>query len=142
MEDEYTLLYASAWPAMRFAEVYYTLAECKLRAGDKQGAANLINTVRKRNFENGNDPNPVTASNLDMYRMADEWMIEFLGEGRRRTDLIRFGFYVTEKWWDHEPSNDKNKNRFPIGDTVLGSNSMLKQNPGYASENVLSPEEM
>lgn len=142
MEDEYTLLYSSAWPAIRYAEVYYTLAECKLRTGDKKGAADLINEVRKRNFENQNDPNPVTVSNLDMYRMADEWMIEFIGEGRRRTDLIRMGFFVTEKWWDHEPSNDKNKNRFPIGDTVLGSNSLLKQNPGYASENVLSPEEM
>lgn len=142
MEDEYTLLYASAWPAIRYAEVYYTLAECKLRAGDKKGAAELINTVRKRNFKDGEDPNPVTAANLDMYRMADEWMIEFLGEGRRRTDLIRMGFYVTEKWWDHEPSNDNNKNKFPIGDSVLGSNSLLKQNPGYATENVLSADEM
>jgi len=141
-EEEYGLLYGAGWPAIRYAEVYYTLAECKLRAGDKKGAADLINEVRKRNFEGGNDPNPVTASNLDMYRMADEWMIEFLGEGRRRTDLIRMGFYVTEKWWDHEPSNDKNMIRFPIGDSVLGANALLKQNPGYASENVLSPEEM
>ena len=70
-------------PNVRLTEVYYTLAECKLRKGDKQGAADLINAVRKRYFDGGADPNPVTASNLDKYRMLDEWLIEFLGEGRR-----------------------------------------------------------
>ncbi len=33
--------------------------------------------------------------------MIDEWGIEFLGEGRRRTDLIRWDMFVTEAWWDH-----------------------------------------
>ena len=42
-------------PIIRLAEVYYMLAECKMRNGDKQGAADLINTVRKRYFEGGND---------------------------------------------------------------------------------------
>ncbi len=59
---------------------------------DRKGdAAELINKVRARNFADGKDPNPVTAANLDKYRLADEWMIEFLGESRRRTDLIRWG---------------------------------------------------
>ncbi len=34
----------------RLAEVYYTLAECKLRAGDVDGAKNLVNQVRQRYF--------------------------------------------------------------------------------------------
>ncbi|MFQ9022009.1 MAG: RagB/SusD family nutrient uptake outer membrane protein [Parabacteroides merdae] len=45
-------------PVIRLAEIYYMLAECKMRAGDKQGAADLINTVRKRYFEDGVDPDP------------------------------------------------------------------------------------
>jgi hypothetical protein len=35
---------------IRLAEVYYTLAECKFRAGDKEGAAKLLNVVRKRYY--------------------------------------------------------------------------------------------
>lgn len=112
----------------------YVLAECKMRAGDKQGAADLINTVRKRYFEDGVDPDPVTAANLDKYRMLDEWQLEFLAEGRRRTDLIRWDAYVTEDWWDHKATNNPNLNRFPIHYSLIGANNLLEQNPGYGSK--------
>lgn len=118
-------------PVIRLAEVYYMLAECKLRAGDKPAAASLINEVRKRNFTGGIDPDPVTATNLDEYRMLDEWMVEFLGEGRRRTDLIRWDKFVTEPWWDHIPSNNVNLNRYPIPSNAISGNNSLLQNPGY-----------
>lgn len=118
-------------PIIRLAEVYYMWAECKMRLGDKQGAADLINHVRKRYFEGGNDPDPVTAANLDKYRMLDEWMMEFVGEGRRRTDLVRWDAYVTEDWWDHKATNNKDLNRFPIHYSVLEANQKLEQNPGY-----------
>lgn len=119
-------------PVFRLAEAYYMLAECKMRTGDKAGAAALINKVRKRYFPDG-DPDPVTASNLDEWRMLDEWMIEFLGEGRRRTDLIRWNKYTTESWWDH-PADGADKahfNRFPIPEQAMGSNNLIEQNPGY-----------
>lgn len=118
-------------PVIRLAEVYYMLAECKMRLGKKQEAADLINHVRKRYFEGGNDPDPVTAANLDKYRMLDEWMMEFVGEGRRRTDLVRWDAYVTEDWWDHKATNNKDLNRFPIHYSVLEANQKLEQNPGY-----------
>lgn len=118
-------------PIIRLAEVYYMWAECKMRLGDKQGAADLINHVRKRYFEGGNDPDPVTVANLDKYRMLDEWMMEFVGEGRRRTDLVRWDAYVTEDWWDHKATNNKDLNRFPIHYSVLEANQKLVQNPGY-----------
>ena len=118
-------------PIIRLAEVYYMLAECKMRLGKKQEAADLINHVRKRYFEGGNDPDPVTVANLDKYRMLDEWMMEFVGEGRRRTDLVRWDAYVTEDWWDHKATNNKNLNRFPIHYSVLEANQKLEQNPGY-----------
>lgn len=132
-QDEYKLKGNPDVPVMRLAEVYYTLAECKMRAGDKQGAANLINTVRKRYFPNG-DPDPVTAANLDKYRMLDEWQVEFLGEGRRRTDLVRWNAYVTEDWWDHKATNNPNLNRFPIHYSIIGANNLLEQNPGYGGK--------
>lgn len=129
-QDEFNKMFDPDIPFMRLTEAYYTLAECKMRSGDKEGAAKLINTVRKRYFKSA-DPNPVTAANLDKYRMLDEWMIEFLGEARRRTDLIRWGAYVTENWWDHTATNNENFNRFPLYYTIIGANNLLKQNPGY-----------
>lgn len=119
-------------PVFRLAEVYYMLAECKWRAGDKAEAAGLINDVRKRYFTAG-DPDPATASNLDQWRMLDEWLLEFIGEGRRRTDLVRCDVYTTESWWDH-PADGPDRahlNRFPISEEAMGSNNLIKQNPGY-----------
>ena len=129
--DDKLLRWNPDCPVIRLSEIYYMLAECELRAGDRKTAAGLINQVRGRNFEGGVDPNPVTADNLDEYRMLDEWMIEFLGEGRRRTDLIRWDKFVTESWWDHTPLNDKNKNLFPIPNSAISPNNLIEQNPGY-----------
>ena len=129
--DDKLLRWNPDCPVIRLSEIYYMLAECELRAGDKKTAAGLINQVRGRNFEGGADPNPVTADNLDEYRMLDEWMSEFLGEGRRRTDLIRWDKFVTESWWDHTPLNDKNKNLFPIPNSAISANNLIEQNPGY-----------
>lgn len=128
---ERNLLWEPNIPIMRLTEFYYTLAECELRANNKTEAARLINEVRSRYFIDTPDPNPVQPASLDKYRMLDEWKIEFLVESRRRTDLIRWNCYVTEDWWDHKASNDKNKNRFPIDERSMSANPLLKQNPGY-----------
>ncbi len=130
-QDEYKEKGNPDIPVIRLSEIYYMLAECKMRANDKQGAADLINTVRLRYFEDGVDPDPVTAANLDKYRMLKEWKLEFLGEGRRRTDLVRWDAYVTEDWWDHKATNNPNLNRFPIHYNVIGANNLIEQNPGY-----------
>ena len=133
-QDEFNRMFDPDVPIIRLAEIYYMLAECKMRAGDNQGATDLINEVRKRYFENGNDSDPVTAANLDKYRMLKEWMQEFLAEGRRRTDLIRWDAYVTENWWDHKATNNANFNRFPIHYSIIGANNLLEQNPGYGNK--------
>jgi hypothetical protein len=119
-------------PVIRFTEIQYMLAECKYHSGNKAAAAALINEVRARYFVDA-DPDPVTDENLDKYRLADEWLIEFLGEGRRRTDLIRWGMFTTEAWWDH-PADGAGKahyNRFPIYESIMNANKLLVQNPGY-----------
>lgn len=129
--NDNTLRWGADMPVIRLAELYYMAAECRFRDGDAAGAAELINSVRKRNFSNGADPNPVTAQNLDKYRFLDEWSIEFLGEGRRRTDLIRWKAFTTEEWWDHAPSNSDHLNRFPVPNEAIAGNNNLTQNPGY-----------
>ena len=104
-----------------------------MRAGDTESAATLINKVRSRYFTDGNDPNPVTAANLDKWRMLDEWLIEFLGECRRRTDLIRWNEFIEGEWWDHTPDGSINKHKklFPIADYILDASDVIDQNPGY-----------
>ncbi|ULT22242.1 RagB/SusD family nutrient uptake outer membrane protein [Sphingobacterium sp. E70] len=55
---------------------------------------------------------------------------EFIFEGFRRDDLIRFGKFYSESWWDHKPSNES-KVLYPIPQRQLDLNPNLKQNPGY-----------
>lgn len=122
------------YPLVRLAEIKYMYAECLYRMGGQaniEEACRQINEVRARNFPDRLDPDPVTPENLDKYRFLDEWLVEFLGEKRRRTDLIRWGAYVHEDWWDHKASHEEYKNRFPISDQAISSNNLLKQNPGY-----------
>jgi hypothetical protein len=124
-------------PTIRYAEIEYMLAEIAFNQGDQTTAAELINAVRARYFITS-DPNPVTAANLDKYRLADEWLIEFLCEGRRRTDLVRWGMFTTESWWDH-PADGPGKeylNRFPIPQSAIDASkdTELKQNPGYTTK--------
>ncbi|MEJ5090850.1 RagB/SusD family nutrient uptake outer membrane protein [Sphingobacterium faecium] len=126
-----TLRWGADMPVIRLAEIYYMLAECEFRIGDKSKAVTLINEVRKRNFKDHIDLNPVTMANIDQYRFLDEWSIEFLGEGRRRTDLIRWKAFTTENWWDHSPSNSIHLNRFPVPNQAIAGNNKLEQNPGY-----------
>ncbi|WP_345330336.1 RagB/SusD family nutrient uptake outer membrane protein [Mucilaginibacter defluvii] len=122
----------SAYAEVRLSEAYYSLAECLYRKGDKAGAAMQLNQVRKRNFPD-NSPSLYTAdgSQLTDQEMLDEWGREFLGENRRRTDLIRWGVFNTGTWWDKKPDADSHTAIFPIGQKTLSLNTKLKQNPGY-----------
>lgn len=123
---------ASAYAEIRLAEVYYSLAECKYREGDKAGAAALLNAVRKRNYPVGS-PSLYQAdgSQLTDQEMLDEWGREFLVEGRRRTDLIRWGKFNTGTWWDKQPDADDHTKIYPIGQSVFNLSPQLIQNPGY-----------
>lgn len=122
----------SAYAEIRLSEIYYTLAECRYRAGDKAGAANYLNQVRKRNFP-ANSPSLYTpdGSQLTDQEMLDEWGREFIGENRRRTDLIRWGVFTTGTWWDKKPDGDKHTEIFPIGRDIMNVNPQFKQNQGY-----------
>ncbi|SFS70852.1 RagB/SusD family nutrient uptake outer membrane protein [Sphingobacterium wenxiniae] len=123
---------ASAYAEIRLAEVYYSLAECKFRAGDKVGAATLLNAVRKRNYPEGSTSLYLTSGvQLTEQELIDEWGREFLVEGRRRIDLIRWGKFNTGVWWDKQADADDHTKIYPIGQEVLGLLPHYEQNPGY-----------
>lgn len=115
---------------IRLAEIYYSLAECKYKAGDKAGAAKLLDAVRKRNFSASDwaaQSYEADIAKLTDQEFIDEWGREFLGEHRRRTDLVRWGKF-SEAWWDKaQDKTDKDYEVFPIPSRVLNTNRLLKQ---------------
>ena len=122
----------SDYAEIRLAEVYYMLAECKFRAGDKATAATLLNTVRARYYPAGSPSlYPAGGGTLTEQELLDEWGREFIGEGRRRIDLVRFGKYNNSPWWDKTPDSDDHTKIFPIPQNALNVSPQLKQNPGY-----------
>lgn len=118
----------------RLTEIYFNKAEAIMRKGGgiaTQEAVDLINASRKRAFK-GEDwaKAAYTTTSLTMDELLAERGREFIFEGKRRTDLIRFGKFTTTSWWDHQPSSDKYK-LFPIPFKQTSINPNLVQNPGY-----------
>lgn len=130
----------------RLAEVYYTLAECRLRAGNPGGAKQLVNDVRQR-YYTGADVNVIEQpgpgfSAFDSDWMLSEWGLEFLDEGRRRrTDLRRFDKFTQGQWWffgratetdrDLPAKRDRRYEWYPLPQVALMVNPGLVQNPHY-----------
>lgn len=125
----------SDYTEIRLPEIIYSLAECKMRAGDRNGAATLLNSVRRRNYpaENLEEVlySPEGDVRFDEQEMLAEWGREFFAESRRRIDLIRFGKFNTGRWWDKTPDSDNHTAIFPLTRTILDANPILQQNPGY-----------
>ena len=130
----------------RLAEVFYTLAECRLRAGNAGAAKELVNEVRQRYYSTADvntiqQPGPgFTAFDADW--MLSEWGLEFLNEGRRRrTDLRRFDKFTQGQWWffgratetDRQlpAKRDRRYEWYPLPQVALMVNPGLIQNPNY-----------
>lgn len=128
----------------RLSEVVYTLAECKMRAGDAEGAKSLVNSVKGRYFTDKsalNTPGPGFDS-FDLDWMLSEWGLEFLSEGRRRrTDLRRFDKFTQGQWWffgraaddgvTYPAKRDRKYEWYPLPESALMVNPGLVQNPNY-----------
>ncbi|MBE8713775.1 RagB/SusD family nutrient uptake outer membrane protein [Sphingobacterium hungaricum] len=119
----------------RLTEIYFNKAEAIMRKNG--GSANaeavtLINDSRKRSFSAADWPAAqYNTSTLTLDELLAERGREFIFEGKRRTDLIRFGKFTTAAWWDHVPTNDPNRELYAIPLNQLSINPNLKQNPGY-----------
>lgn len=123
------LFFANAIPEIRLSEIYYSLAECKYREGDILSAAKLLDAVRKRYYNAEDWKNYNYENNLNVLtddEFIDEWGREFVGERRRRIDLVRWKLFSTASWWDKSPDQN-NQDVFPIPDRALNANPLLKQ---------------
>jgi len=118
----------------RLTEIYFNKAEALMRKNNgiaTQDAVDLINTCKKRAFKPEDwAAEAYTTTSLTMNELLAERGREFIFEGKRRSDLIRFGKFTTGSWWDHQPSADKYK-LFPIPFKQTSINPNLVQNPGY-----------
>ena len=127
--------FSNDWAIYRLTMIYFAKAEALMRKNG--GAANaeavqLINDCKKRAYSTADwATEAYTTATLTMDELLEERGREFIFEGVRRTDLVRFNKFVNTSWWDHTPSNDKNKEVFPIPFRQLPLNVNLKQNPGY-----------
>ena len=119
-------------PLFRLAEMYLTRAEAQYRLGGNDAQViKDVNELRERAHAT-----PIASVNMDM--LIDEWGREFYMEGRRRSDLVRFGLFTGSKYiWDFKggvstgTSVDKRFNVYPIPATDVSNNPNMTQNPGY-----------
>ncbi|MGK9126500.1 RagB/SusD family nutrient uptake outer membrane protein [Olivibacter sp. SA151] len=122
------------WNVYRLTWIYFAKAEALMRKNGgvaTQEAVDLINASKRRAFEAEDwDANAYTTGSLTLDELLAERGREFIFEGFRRTDLIRFGKFHTETWWDHQPT-DATKALFPIPNQQRILNPNLQQNPGY-----------
>ncbi len=126
------------WVLYRLTEIYYMKAEALMRKNGgvaNQEVVNLINETRQRAYKT-EDWNAVkyTTSTLTMDEFLAEKGREFIFEGKRRPDLIRFGKFSTGSWWDHEPTTSKHLTVYPIPYAQIAVNPNLVQNEGYVNE--------
>lgn len=131
----------------RLSEVVFMLAECKMRAGDADGAKELVNSVRQRYFSttdwaNVKDVPGRGYTAFDMDWMLGQWGMEFLSEGRRRrTDLRRFDKFTQGQWWFFgratedgrtlPAQRDRKYEWYPLPSSALLVNPGLVQNANY-----------
>lgn len=127
------------YPLLRLADVYLMAAEAHLRGGSgisRTEALDLVNQVRLRAYRQ-DQSGMISDAEFTLDFMLDERARELYLESVRRTDLVRFGAFTTDKYvwqWkggvlDGRQVNDK-FNIYPIPDTDLTANPNL-HNPLY-----------
>ena len=122
-------------PMVRLADIYLMMAECYLRGAQnitQTEALTAVNKVRERAY--GNSTGNIQASQLTLDFMIQERGREFLYEMLRRTDLVRFGLFTTDKYlWDWKggmpdgTAVDAKYNVYPIPYAEQTANPNMKQ---------------
>ena len=114
--------------------IYFAKAEAIMRKNGGVATAEavqLINDCKKRAFNEADfATRAYTTTSLTLDELLAERGREFIFEGMRRDDLIRFGKFATGTWWDHTAST-ATKALYPIPQRQRDLNGNLTQNPGY-----------
>jgi starch-binding outer membrane protein, SusD/RagB family len=109
---------------MRYSDILLTKAEALFRTGSAGEARDLVNQVRGRS-----KATPLTA--LTLKDLEEERAREFIWEGHRRRDMIRFGTYFSGTWQFKNNVTPAWKGIYPIPNQQIIANPKLVQNPNY-----------
>ena len=120
------------FPMFRLAEIYLTRAEAKYRLnGSQDGLADILEVQDRANRQ-------IKASSVDEQTLIDEWCREFYLEGRRRSDLVRFGLFTGSKYlWSFKGGSENCQgiptkfDIYPIPGDEMKNNPNMTQNPKY-----------
>ena len=120
------------FPVFRLAEIYLTRAEAKYRLnGSQDGLADI-------QYVQGRANRTLKATSVDEQTLIDEWCREFFMEGRRRSDLVRFGLFTGSKYlWSFKGGAEKGAgiptyyDIYPIPADEIKNNPNMTQNPKY-----------
>ena len=117
------------WPLIRLGEIHLIYAEACMHAGGDASAQVAALAERAG----------VTApATIDADFLMAERARELMWEAHRRTDLIRYGKWISGYNWTYKGGNfggqdlPEHFNVFPVPSTELATNLDLQQNPGYA----------
>ena len=121
------------FPVFRLSDVYLMLAESVLRGGSgssKAEALKYVNLIRERAY--GSTAGDIKESDLTTDFILDERGRELYWECTRRTDLIRYGKFTTDKYlWQWKGgvkdgvAVDSKFNIYPIPTSELSANPNL-----------------
>lgn len=117
------------WPLIRLGEIHLIYAEACMHAGGS--ASSQLAALAER------------AGVAAPAEVTEDWLMaerarELMWEAHRRTDLIRFGKWISGYNWTYKGGNfggqdlPSHFNIFPVPSTELATNLDLQQNPGYA----------
>ncbi len=113
----------------RYANVLLMKAEALFRLNQQTNVAlDLVNQIRTRS-----KCTPWT--DLSLKKIEEERAREFIWEGKRRYDMMRFGTYFTDTWFFKQKAenatSDAWRGIYPIPAIQMTNNPNLTQNPGY-----------
>ena len=121
------------YPLFRLADVYLMMAEAVVRGGtgsDRGTVLGYINELQRRAY--GDDEHKIADSDLTLDFLLKERARELYWEGHRRTDLIRYGMFTTDKYlWQWKGGEkggtavNSKYNIYPIPNTELTANPNL-----------------
>ncbi|MCC8120232.1 MAG: RagB/SusD family nutrient uptake outer membrane protein [Bacteroidales bacterium] len=123
------------YPMVRLAEIYLSAAECILNGGggSQSDALTYVNYIRERAGISAWSQSQLTIETLKAERQR-----ELYTECTRRTDLKRYGTWISGSKWDYKGSDSNysgqdfpsNFNWYPLPPNVC-SMAGYDQNPGY-----------
>ena len=126
-----TQVYNNDYPIYRYADVLLLMAEAKAKLG--QDASAEINQIRQRAYGAGYTPYVNSTVDDNIKAILEEYLREFIGEGKRWWALRRAG--DTYVYANVNPvylsASTTAKLLLPISTTMLNNDPLLTQTSGY-----------